>query len=122
MPSNPSLASRPVVRWLAAAALIAGATVAITSYLGDGVEYRTCEEKLQIMEALEPGHVWMQIIQDRAERWLVAHPTRYCPRGTDIASERELVEHGYKAIELTCNEARHVVAITTRPLVSWPQL
>ena len=110
MPSH--LASRPRILMLAAAV----AALGLGAYLyDDGIEYRTCEEKLEIMEMLEPNHVFMAVLTDRVQRWLVEHPNT-CPRAEDIATFAELAEKNWRSVKFTCNSNR-LYAIEMEPLV-----
>jgi hypothetical protein len=89
--------------------------------LQDRTEYYTCEDKLAIMEELEPQRALFERLNDRASRWFVDHPERGCPAGSDVATLPELARHNIAAVELVCND-RRIVAITTKRLVDWPSL
>ncbi len=80
MPS--SIAIRPVIRWLLIAA---GLGVAAPAPRHEDVEDRTCEEKLELVESLQPSQLCFAKIQGRAEQRLAEHPDKACPPIGDLA-------------------------------------
>lgn len=106
------IAIRPVVRWLLIAAVLG---VVAHQLLDEDVEYRTCEEKLEIVESLQPSQVFFAKIQGRVEQWLADHPDKPCPPIGDLAALHELADHDWKTIELVCSD-RRIVVLSATPL------
>lgn len=110
--------------WLFVALLAASGAVATTLYLDDDDDPSWCEEQLEMASAMEPRFHFMGIVTDRASRWLVDHPDRVCPRGDEIATTRELVEHNFRNLSFVCGDGqyRRVLSVEVRDLVHWPAL
>jgi hypothetical protein len=67
--------------------------------------------------------VFWGILQDRAERWLVDHPDRACPRIDQLATIAERVKYNFGHVELTCSSGewgRHVWSWTISPTPPLP--